>query len=97
MLSSPAFVNEILDRNSSRYAVAPAQLANVRDGLGWSLSLRPGQRLALTPRLDAFDDHFAHGTEVAILEFFLHEPFGLRFEVNRHGRTLAYPDRGVNS
>jgi hypothetical protein len=34
---------------------------------------------------------------VAILEFFLHEPFGLRFEINRHGGTLAYPDRGVNS
>ena len=43
---------------------------------GWSLSLRPGQRLALTPRLDAFDDHFVHGTEAAILEFLLHEPFG---------------------
>src|SRR5206468_8596994 len=41
-----------------------------------------------TPGLDAFDDHFVNGTEVAILQLLPHQSFGFGFEVDRHASTL---------
>jgi hypothetical protein len=98
MLSSPAFVNEVLDRDAGGQPVSLAKFTNMRDRFSGSLprNLR-GQRFSFTPGLDAFDDHFVNGMEVAILQLFLHQPFGFGFDVDRHGRTLPQPIQAVNS
>ena len=67
-MSSPAFVNEVLDGDTGRQTVTLAQPANVSDRFGGCLPRHfARQRFPASPRLDAFNDHFVDRAEVAIL------------------------------